>query len=59
MGNDATISMIKHLIREVKEESSAGVISEAKQPVTKLNEEKEMKQYVTKQLIEVLRKAEK
>jgi len=51
--------MIKQLIKEVKEESKAGVINEGKQPVTKLSEEKEMKQYVTKQLIETLRKAEK
>lgn len=59
MSNDATISMIKQLIKEVKEESKTGVISEGKQPVAKLSEEKEMKQYVTKQLIEALRKAEK
>lgn len=59
MSNDATISMIKQLIKEVKEESKAGRITEGKQPVATQNEEKELKQYVTKQLIEVLRKAEK
>lgn len=59
MNNDATISMIKQLIKEVKEENKAGVISEGKQTVTKLSEEKELKQFVTKQLIETLRKAEK
>lgn len=59
MSNDATIAMIKQLIKEVKEENKAGVISEGKQAVAKLSEEKEMKQYVTKQLIEALRKAEK
>ena len=59
MSNDATISMIKQLIKEVKEESKAGRITEGKQAVTIQNEEKELKQFVTKQLVEVLRKAEK
>lgn len=59
MSNDATIAMIKQLIKEVKEENKAEVIAEGKQAVAKLSEEKEMKQYVTKQLIEALRKAEK
>lgn len=59
MNSDATINMIRQLMKEVKAESKNSVITEAKQPVAELSEEKELKQYVTKQLVEVLRKAEK
>ncbi len=59
MSNDATMTMLKQLIKEVKEESKGKVISEAKQPVANISEEKELKQYVTKSLVDALRKAEK
>jgi hypothetical protein len=53
------MTMLKQLIKEVKEESKGKVISEAKQPVANISEEKELKQYVTKSLVDALRKAEK
>ena len=61
MGNDATISMIKQLIKEVKEESKGKMLSEGliKEEDAVTVERKAVKQYITRNLIDTLKASEK
>lgn len=59
--NEATIKMIKDLIKEVKEENKGKVLSESliREEDAIAVERKAIKQYITKNLIQALKASEK
>ena len=61
MGNEAMMKIIMDLIEEVKEENKGKLLSESliREEVAVDVERKALKQYVTKNLIDTLKKSEK
>jgi hypothetical protein len=57
MKTDNTIEMLKGLIEEVKRESKAGVIKENKETAPVQDENKMLKEYVTKNVMNILRES--
>jgi hypothetical protein len=57
MKTDNTIEMLKGLIEEVKLESKAGVIKENKETAPTQDESKMLKEYVTKNVMNILRES--
>ena len=57
MKKDNTIEMLKGLIEEVKRETKGGVLKENKETAPVKDESKLLKEYVTKNVMNILRES--
>jgi hypothetical protein len=57
MKKDNTVEMLKGLIEEVKRENKAGVLKENKETAPAQDESRVLKEYVTKNVMNVLRES--
>ena len=57
MSEDKTLEMLRGLIEEVKQETKAGILKESRQPKAVESESKLLKEYVTKNVMSILRES--